>query len=167
MQKAIIVAYDKNRAIGRRGDLPWGHSLPADLAHFKRLTKGGDVIMGRKTFESIGSRPLPDRENIVISSQPTGVKGVLTAVNLESALALARYKTFIIGGARVYSGALEIPAIDTIYATEVDATFSDADTFFPELDMTIWQEMSRTHHPADDDNAYAFDFVTYRRKIVG
>ena len=102
MQKAIIVAYDKNRAIGRRGDLPWGHSLPADLAHFKRLTKGGDVIMGRKTFESIGSRPLPDRENIVISSQPTGVKGVLTAVNLESALALARYKTFIIGGAQVY-----------------------------------------------------------------
>ena len=62
---------------------------------------------------------------------------------------------------------MNAPEIDTIYATEVDATFSDADTFFPELDMTIWQEMSRTHHPADDDNAYAFDFVTYRRKIVG
>jgi len=167
MQKAIIVAYDKNRAIGRHGDLPWGRSLPADLAQFKNLTKGGNVIMGRKTFESIGSRPLPERENIVISSRPTGVKGVLTAVNLPSALALSRYSTFIIGGAQVYSSALEIPAIDTIYATEVDAAFSDADTFFPELDMTIWQEMSRTHHPADDDNAYAFDFVTYRRKIVG
>lgn len=167
MQKAIIVAYDKNRAIGRHGDLPWGRSLPADLAQFKNLTKGGNVIMGRKTFESIGSRPLPERENIVISSRPTGVKGVLTAVNIPSALALSRYSTFIIGGAQVYSSALEIPAIDTIYATEVDAAFSDADTFFPELDMTIWQEMSRTHHPADDDNAYAFDFVTYRRKIVG
>ena len=166
MQKAIIVAYDKNRAIGRHGDLPWGRSLPTDLAHFKRLTKSGDVIMGRKTFESIGSRPLPDRENIVISSRPTGVKGVLTAVNLESALALARYKTFIIGGARVYDDALNTPEIDTIYATEVDATFSDADTFFPELDMTVWEEMSRAHHPADDDNAYAFDFVIYQQKPV-
>ena len=164
MQKAIIVAYDTNRAIGRGGDLPWGRSLPADLAQFKRLTKGGDVIMGRKTFESIGCRPLPERENIVISSRPTGVKGVLTAMNLPSALALSRYPTFIIGGAQVYGDALNAPEIDTIYATEVDATFSDADTFFPELDMTIWQEVSRTHHPADEANAYAFDFVIYQRK---
>ncbi len=167
MQKAIIVAYDTNRAIGRGGDLPWGRSLPADLAHFKRLTRGGDIIMGRKTFESIGCRPLPDRENIVISSRPTGVKGVLTAVNLESALALARYKTFIIGGAQVYGDALGMPEIDTIYATEVDATFSSTDTFFPELDMTVWEETDRVHRPADEDNAYAFDFVTYRRKTVG
>lgn len=166
MQKAIIVAYDKNRAIGRHGDLPWKRSLPADLAHFKKLTKGGNVVMGRKTFESIGSHPLPERENIVISSRPTGIKGVLTAVNLESALALARYKTFIIGGAQVYGDALGIPEIDTIYTTEVDATFSDADTFFPDIDMTIWEETDRVHHPTDDDNAYAFDFVTYRRKIV-
>ena len=166
MQKAIIVAYDKNCAIGRHGDLPWKRSLPADLAHFKKLTKGGNVVMGRKTFESIGSHPLPERENIVISSRPTGIKGVLTAVNLESALALARYKTFIIGGAQVYDDALGMPEIDTIYATEVDATFSDADTFFPDIDMTIWEETDRVHHPADDDNAYAFDFVTYRRKIV-
>lgn len=165
MEKAIIVAYDKNRAIGRGGDLPWGRNLPADLTHFKQLTRGGNVIMGRKTFESIGSRPLPDRENIIISSRPTGVKGVLTAVNLESALALARYKTFIIGGAQVYSDALKIPTIDTIYATEVDAVFSDTDTFFPEIDMTTWQEVSRVHHPADTENKYDFDFVTYRRII--
>lgn len=163
MEKAIVVAYDTNRAIGRGGDLPWGRSLPADLANFKRLTKGGDVIMGRKTFESIGSRPLPERENIVISSRPTGVKGVLTAVNLESALALARYKTFIIGGARVYDDALNTPEIDTIYATEIDASFPDADTFFPELDMAVWQETSRVHHPADAENKYDFDFVTYQR----
>lgn len=166
MQKAIIVAYDTNRAIGRHGDLPWKRSLPADLAHFKKLTKGGNVVMGRKTFESIGSHPLPERENIVISSRPTGVKGVLTAVNLSSALALSRYPTFIIGGAQVYGDALNAPEIDTIYATEVDATFSGADTFFPELDMTVWEETDRVHRPADDDNAYAFDFVTYRRKIV-
>ena len=160
---SIIVAYGRNRSIGAGGDLPWGRSLPADLAHFKRLTKGGDVIMGRKTFESIGSRPLPERENIVISSRPTGVKGVLTAMNLESALALSRYPTFIIGGARVYGDALKMPEIDTIYATEIDATFPDADTFFPEIDMTVWQEVSRVHHPADADNKYDFDFVTYQR----
>lgn len=166
MEKAIVVAYDKNRAIGRNGDLPWGRSLSADLAHFKKLTRGGNVIMGRKTFESIGSRPLPERENIVISSRPTGVKKVLTAMNLQSALALSRYPTFIIGGARVYRDALKMPEIDTIYATEVDAAFSDADTFFPKLDMTVWQEVSRTHHPADEANAYAFDFVTYKRETL-
>ncbi|WP_338521235.1 dihydrofolate reductase [Candidatus Nanosynbacter sp. BB002] len=166
MQKAIIVAYDTNRAIGRGGDLPWGRSLPADLAHFKRLTRGGDIIMGRKTFESIGSRPLPERENIVISSRPTGVKGVLTAVNLSSALALSRYPTFIIGGAQVYGDALGVPEIDTIYATEVDATSPDADTFFPELDMTVWEETDRVHRPADEANVYALDFVIYRRKAA-
>lgn len=165
MEKAIVVAYDKNRAIGRNGDLPWGRSLSADLAQFKRLTKGGDVIMGRKTFESIGCRPLPERENIVISSRPTGVKGILTAMNLESALALSRYPTFIIGGARVYGDALKMPEIDTIYATEVDAAFPDADTFFPELDMSVWREISRVHHPADAENKYDFDFVTYQRAI--
>lgn len=166
MKKAIIVAYDTNRAIGRGGDLPWGRSLPADLAHFKRLTRGGDVIMGRKTFESIGRRPLPERENIVISSRPTGVKGVLTAVNLSSALALSRYPTFIIGGAQVYGDALGVPKIDTIYATEVDATSPDADTFFPELDMTVWEETDRVHRPADEANVYALDFVIYRRKAA-
>ena len=143
MEKAIIVAYDVNRAIGRGGDLPWG----------------------RKTFESIGCRPLPDRENIVISSRPTGVKGVLTAMNLPSALALSRYPVFIIGGAQVYGDALKMPEIDTIYATEVDAAFPDADTFFPELDMSVWREISRVHHPADTENKYDFDFVIYHRII--
>ena len=165
MEKAIIVAYDTNRAIGQGGDLPWRRSLPADLANFKRLTKGSDVIMGRITFESIGCRPLPDRENIVISSRPTGVKGVLTAMNLPSALALSRYPVFIIGGAQVYGDALKMPEIDTIYATEIDASFSDTDTFFPEIDMTTWQEVSRVHHPADTENKYDFDFVMYHRII--
>ncbi len=164
MEKAIVVAYDKNRAIGRNGDLPWGRSLPADLAHFKKLTKGGNVIMGRKTFESIGSRPLPERENIVISSRPTGVKKVLTAMNLQSAIALSRYPTFIIGGSQVYRDALKTPEIDTIYATEVDAAFSDTDTFFPEININIWEEVDRVHHPVDTENSYSFDFVIYKRK---
>lgn len=160
MNKSIVVAYDRQRAIGAKGDLPWGRSLPADLAHFKRLTLGGSVIMGRKTFESIGRRPLPDRENIVISSKPTGVKGVLTAVNLSSALALARYPVFLIGGSRVYKEALS--QADVIYATEVDAVFEQADTFFSEIGPE-WHEVSRTHHAADERNAYALDFVEYRR----
>lgn len=161
MNRSIVVAYDQSRAIGANGDLPWGRGLPGDLAHFKKLTTGGCIIMGRKTFESIGSRPLPNRENIVISRNPTGVKGVLTAVNLSSALALTRYETFIIGGGQVYADALDL--VDTIYATEVQATFDSADTFFPELGDD-WTEASRTHHPADEKNAYAFDFVEYRKK---
>ncbi len=142
------------------GDLPWGRGLPADLANFKRLTTGGSIIMGRKTFESIGKKPLPNRENIVLSSTPTGVSGVLTALSLDSAYALARYPIFVIGGARVYAEALQ--SIDVIYATEVASTFPDADVFFPSLGPE-WKEASRIHHPADDKNLHPFDFVIYQR----
>ena len=160
MQKALIVAYGRNGEIGAHGALPWGRNLPGDLAQFKRRTTGGSIIMGRRTFESIGKRPLPDRENIVVSSTPAGVSGVLTALSLESAYALARYPIFIIGGARLYRAAL--PTVDVIYATEVDATFPDADTFFPKLSGE-WQEVAREHHQADEKNAYSFDVVEYRR----
>lgn len=160
MTKAIIVGYDKNRAIGANGDLPWKRDLPADLANLRRLSKNGSVIMGRKTFESIGRRPLPDRENIVVTSSPTGVSGVLSAINLESAYALARYPIFIFGGQRIFAESLK--DVDVIYATEVDAEFPDCDTFFPELDSS-WQEVSRLHHPADEKNKYDFDFVEYRK----
>ncbi len=160
MQKALIVAYGRNGEIGAHGDLPWGRNLPGDLAQFKRRTTGGSIIMGRRTFESIGKRPLPDRENIVVSSTPAGVSGVLTALSLESAYALARYPIFIIGGARLYRAAL--PTVDVVYATEVDATFPDADTFFPKLSGE-WQEVAREHHQADEKNAYSFDVVEYRR----
>ena len=160
MQKALIVAYGRNGEIGAHGDLPWGRNLPGDLAQFKRRTTGGSIIMGRRTFESIGKRPLPDRENIVVSSTTAGVSGVLTALSLESAYALARYPVFIIGGARLYEIAL--PTVDVIYATEVDATFPDADTFFPKLSGE-WQEVAREHHQADEKNAYSFDVVEYQR----
>lgn len=162
MKKALIVAYGRNREIGANGDLPWGRGLSSDLAEFKKRTLGGSVIMGRKTFESIGRRALPDRENIVISSTPTGVSGVLTAVDLDSAYALARYPIFIIGGARVYSSAL--PGLDVIYATEVDGEFPAADTFFPELSLE-WHEVSRVRHEQDEKNAYSFDMIEYRRKV--
>lgn len=117
--------------------------------------------MGRKTFESMRSRPLPERENIVISSKPTGVNGVLTAMSLSSAYALARYPIFIFGGQQIYAEALK--DADIIYATEVKATFPECDTFFPELDDS-WEEVSRINHPIDEKNAYEFDFVEYRKK---
>ena len=117
--------------------------------------------MGRKTFESIGSRPLPDRENIVLSSSPTGVKGVLTAGSLASAYALARYPIAVIGGGQVYEQALN--DVDDLYITLVEGVFNGADTFFPELDMSQWQEVSREHFAADERNSHAFAIIHYVR----
>jgi dihydrofolate reductase len=156
--KSLIVAVDKNFGIGAENDLLWMRDLPADLAHFKRTTTGGSVVMGRSTFNSIG-KPLPDRENIVISHRPVGVPGVLTAHSLESAYELARYPIFVIGGGRVYADAMN--GMDRLYVTEVDAEFPQATVFFPAIDKDTWREVSREHHPADERNKYAFDFVIY------
>lgn len=160
--KSLVVAYDKNRGIGADNDLLWMRDLPADLKHFKKLTVGKSIIMGRKTFESIGSKPLPDRQNIVLSRTATGVEKVITAGSLEAAYAMAQYPIVVIGGESVFREAL--PDIDTIYATEVDAEFSQATVFFPEIDMNLRREVSREHHEADEKNKYAFDFVVYARK---
>ena len=164
MKIAIVVAYDKNRGIGTGGDLLWGRSLPADLAHFKELTTGGAVVMGRKTYESIGGRPLPNRKNIVLSTGE--VVGVIGAKNFAQALQLASEEPnqdiFVIGGERVFAEAL--PEVDTIYATEVDYSFSNADVFFPQINVNQWEEISRTSQKANEQNKYSFDFVEYRRK---
>lgn len=160
--KSIVVAYDKNRGIGADNDLLWMRDLPADLKNVKRLTVGKSIIMGRRTFESIGSRPLPDRQNIVVSRTPTGVEKVITAGSLEAAYAMAQYPIVVFGGASVYREAL--PDVDIIYATEVDAEFPQASVFFPEIDMNEWQEISREHHGPDEKNKYAFDFVIYQRQ---
>ena len=164
MKIAIVVAYDKNRGIGTGGDLPWGRSLPADLAHFKELTTGGAVVMGRKTYESIGGRPLPNRKNIVLSTGE--VVGAIGAKNFAQALQLASEEPnqdiFVIGGERVFAEAL--PEVDTIYATEVDYLFSNADVFFPQINVNQWEEISRTSQKANEQNRYSFDFVEYRRK---
>lgn len=159
--KSIVVAVDKNMGIGANNDLLWQRDVPADLAHFKRLTTGGSVIMGRKTFDSIG-RPLPNRENIVISSRPTGVAGVLTAASLASAYEIARYPIFIIGGGQVYAQAIN--DADRLYITYIDAEFPEATVFFPTISTEDWEEVSRSHHEADDRNKYAFDFVEFIRK---
>jgi dihydrofolate reductase len=161
--KAIVVAYDQNRGIGADNDLLWMRDLPADLAHFKKLTTGKSIIMGRKTFESIGAKPLPDRQNIVLSRTPTGVEKVITAGSLQAAYAMAQYPIMVIGGESVFRKSL--PDVDTIYATEVDASFPQATVFFPEIDKNIWHEVSREHHEADEKNKYAFDFVEYHKSI--
>lgn len=160
----IVVAYGKNREIGAAGDLPWGRDLPDDLKHFQKLTRAKSIIMGRKTFESIGAKPLPDRQNIVVASRPTGVDKVLSALTLSAALALAQYEPVIIGGERIFAEALVGGVVDTIYATEVAAEFTEADVFFPALNAATWHETTREHHEADERNAYAYDFVTYERR---
>ncbi len=158
--KSIVVAYDQNRGIGVHGDLPWGRSLPADLRHFKQLTTGGSVIMGRKTYDSIG-KALPNRENIVLTHQPLVDTGAVTAYSLPDAYEKAHGNQFIIGGASVYRQALA--DVDVIYATEVKATFSNTDAYFPPLGHE-WRECAREQHVADAKNAYNYGFVTYVRK---
>lgn len=157
------MAYDQNRGIGADNDLLWMRDLPADLAHFKKLTTGKSIIMGRKTFESIGSKPLPNRQNIVLSRTPTGVEKVITAGSLQAAYAMAQFPIFVIGGESVFREAL--PDVDVVYVTEVKATFPQATIFFPEINMNEWHEVAREHHEADKKNKYAFDFVEYRKRI--
>lgn len=157
------MAYDKNRGIGADNDLLWVRDLPADLKNFKKLTTDKSIIMGRKTFESIGSKPLPDRQNIVLSRTPTGVEKVITAGSLGAAYAIAQFPIVVIGGESVFREAL--PDIDTLYATEVDAEFPQATVFFPAIDMSEWREVSRERHEADEKNKYPFDFVVYHKHI--
>lgn len=157
--KSIVVAYDKNRGIGADNDLLWQRDLPADLKHFKELTVGKTIIMGRNTFDSIG-RALPNRQNVVVTHRPFQADGVEAAASLPEAYRLARYEPCIIGGGSIYLQALK--DIDTVFATEVDAQFPQATVFFPPLDGA-WRETAREHHEADERNKYAFDFVTYRR----
>lgn len=158
--KSIVVAYDKVRGIGADNDLLWQRDLPADLAHFKELTTGATVIMGRKTYESIG-RPLPNRQNIVVSrSGMPAAQGVEVVGSLPEAYTAARHDVFVIGGGSIYAQALA--DMDIVYATEVLAEFPQATVFFPVLGDD-WREVERLHNESDQKNAYAFDFVTYKR----
>jgi dihydrofolate reductase len=160
--KNLIVAYDQNRGIGASGDLLWQRDLPADLRRFRDLTTGNAIIMGRKTYDSIG-QPLPHRQNIVISRQPRIIEGAIVVGSLEEAYAAVDpdKEPFIIGGGEIYW--LALPDADRIFATEVNATFPQATVFFPTIDLTEWFEVSRIHHPADHRNKYDFDFVIYER----
>lgn len=162
---ALIVARASNGVIGSRNDLPW--YLPADLKHFKQLTSGHTVVMGRKTYESIYSRlrgPLPNRRNIVVSSSLSSLPDGFELVHsLEAALAGAGTDTvFVIGGATLYHACFEQGLVDIIYLTEVNQDIP-GDTYFPTFDLSAWDELSRESHQKDQKNPYDYAFVTYRR----
>lgn len=158
----IIVAMGKNNEIGKNNELLW--HLPKDLKHFKNLTSGHPVIMGRKTYESIG-KALPNRTNIVISSKRDWFEeGILIVGNIKEALKFAKKideDFYIIGGGSIYEQTME--KADKLIVTVVDATL-DADTYFPKINPKIWVKTNEEHHQKDDKNAYDFSFITYERK---
>lgn len=155
---SLVVAVARNGVIGRDNDLPW--RLPDDLKRFKAITLGKPVVMGRKTFESIG-RPLPGRENRVVSRQPgLGVEGCRVFAKLQDALAGPEEEVMVIGGAQIYAEAL--PLAQRLFLTEVDAEV-EGDARFPDLDPAAWREVGREEHAADERHAYAFRFRVLER----
>lgn len=160
MEKCLIVAAADNNAIGVRGDLPW--HISEDLKYFKKITHGYPVIMGRTTYESIG-RPLPGRKNIVLTSRGEIHPSVVCVRSLDEAYAAAEPsdKCFVIGGASVYAAV--IGSVDRLYLTRVHTTIEDADAFFPELDLTIWRQESKSETFTDEETGYEFEFLVYVR----
>lgn len=164
----IVVARASNGVIGRDGDMPW--RLPSDLRHFKAVTLNAPVIMGRKTFQSIG-RPLPGRANIVVSRSDFQAGGVETVDSLEAAMArgaeLARQngagKVSVIGGGEIYRQALEFA--DELHITEVEADI-DGDTMFPALDSDVWERISRSGPVKSDKDSHLVHFTLWRRRQV-
>lgn len=165
---SLVVAVDNQNGIGRDNQLLW--HLPNDLAHFKRITSGHTVIMGRKTFESIG-KPLPNRKNIILSRHaPTAQSAIeseklIYCASLDQALSLVQEEdeVFIIGGGNIYAQSLAMA--DYIYLTRVDVTL-DADTHFPELPPEQWNLVSREDHVADDRHSYAYSFIELERIYI-
>ena len=158
----IIVAAGEDNAIGKDNDLIW--HLSDDLKRFKSLTNGHHIIMGRRTFESF-PKPLPNRTHIVISRQDNYKvpDGVIVVNSLEDALDAAKKdKTpYIIGGGEIYKQAMSIAS--KIELTRVHASFANADTFFPNIDPTVWKVTQKITHPKDDKHDYSFSFITYER----
>lgn len=161
-ERRLIVAYGANGEIGAQNALLW--NMPADMKRFRTLTMGASVIMGGNTWRSIG-RPLPGRENIVLTRGVIDVPDVIAVRSLQEAFERAsRSRCYIIGGSAVYAAALEGGSIGTIDATEVHATFPDADSFFSL--PSGWTEVLREAHSSDVNNRYDYDFVTYRNHLL-
>jgi dihydrofolate reductase len=165
MKLSIIVAMSPERVIGIENRLPW--SLPSDLRHFKKLTMGHHLLMGRRTYESIG-RPLPGRTIIVVTrKQNYAPPGVLVAGSLQQALEKVgreEQELFVAGGAQIYRQTL--PQADRLYVTLVDGDFP-GDTHFPEIDPSQWILVSEKKRPPDDRNPYSCRFQTFDRKRIG
>lgn len=163
---SVIVAMAQNRVIGLNNQMPW--HLPADLAWFKKNTLNKPVIMGRKTFESIG-RPLPNRHNIVISRQIESIDNKISNVSwvksIDEAISLAQKQqpdeVFIIGGGNIYKQVL--PLIDRLYLTHIDAELQ-GDTYFPDYLPEQWQVIYQEDHQADEKNSYPYQFKILQRK---
>lgn len=163
---SVIVAMAQNRVIGLNNQMPW--HLPADLAWFKKNTLNKPVIMGRKTFESIG-RPLPSRHNIVISRQIESIDNKISNVSwvksIDEAISLAQKQqpdeVFIIGGGNIYKQVL--PLIDRLYLTHIDAELQ-GDTYFPDYLSEQWQVIYQEDHQADEKNSYPYQFKILQRK---
>lgn len=164
MEIVIVVAMSSNRVIGRDNELPW--HLSADLKHFKRVTDRHPMVMGRRTFESIG-RPLPNRRNIVVTRRTDfAVPGVERAGSLDEALAMCResgaQQAMVIGGGEIFAQALDADLVDRIELTEIKIEVA-GDTFFPEIDGGRWQEVARRPQPPETPDGPAYDFVTLLR----
>lgn len=159
----ILVAFDENRVIGKNNELIW--HLPADLKRFKSLTTGHVIIMGRKTYDSIG-KPLPNRTTIVISRNPDlQIEGVICTCSMEEAIlkakSLSREEIFIVGGAEIYK--LSLAVADQILVTQLHDIF-EGDTFFPEIVADQWEVIERERGVTDEKNPYQYSFLTYSRK---
>lgn len=161
---SLIVAADENGVIGHQGSLPW--KLPADMKFFRETTKGHPVIMGRKTYVSIG-RPLPGRQNVVVTRQEDfeapGCKVVNSLVDAIGVASMAdgNEEIFIIGGGELYREVL--PSADRVYLTRVHASV-EGDTTFPPLDEKVWKEVEAKEYPADEENPQSMTFLTYERR---
>ena len=162
MTLSIIVAVASDGAIGRANDLLW--HLPADLKRFKELTTGHTILMGRKTFESLPRGPLPNRRNIIISRSLPAQPGAEVYPTIQQALVACASdeEVFIIGGGEIYRQLL--PNTEQIYLTRVQASFPDAEVFFPELDPTEWIEEAREVYPRDERNEYDTELLLLRRR---
>jgi len=156
----LIAARARNGVIGRNNQMPW--KIAGEQAYFKRMTMGSPIVMGRKTWESLG-RPLPGRRNIVVTRNPAyTATGADVVDSLDDALRLAggSEEVFVIGGAQLYAAAM--PRANRILLTEIDADF-DGDTFMPALDRNEWREMSREVHPPTTERPFSYSYVVYER----
>ncbi len=161
MRLSLIAAMASNRAIGLRNTLPW--HLPEDLKRFKALTMGHHIVMGRKTYDSIG-KPLPGRDTVIVTRNADyAVPGCLAVNSLDAALTVSHGddEVFFVGGAELYRQAL--PIAHRIYLTEIQRVF-DGDAFFPEFDKSQWIETARDKQRVDDANGFEYHFVTYDRQ---
>ncbi|MFI5163156.1 MAG: dihydrofolate reductase [Sphingobacteriales bacterium] len=159
MTISIIVAIGENNAIGKNNQLLW--HMPADLKHFKNTTSGHTIIMGRKTFDSVG-KPLPNRRNIVVTRQDIKIEGCEVVKSIDDAIALCKGEdeVFIGGGAEIYR--LAMAKTDKIYLTIIHKMF-DADTFFPEINFAEWIETAHEDHQPDEKNKLPYSFITLER----